>query len=94
MPLAAAPPFANAGEASHIALSCTRSKPARESRERALSPRERQASECTKSGVPSTDPKAAGPGAHRTFARKRVRGPVERALRACVKVAEADDEPS
>jgi hypothetical protein len=74
--------------------SCARSEPSRGSRKRALRPRERQASEWTESGVPSTDPTAIGPGARGTCARRRARAPVERALHACVTVTEADDEPS
>ncbi len=55
--------------------SCARSEPERGSRECDLSPRKRQASECTESGVPSIDPKATGSGVRGTCAPQRARAP-------------------
>jgi hypothetical protein len=58
-------------KASHLASVMRALRAPRGSRERALSPRERQASECTESGVPSTDPTAAPVPALRRVERAR-----------------------
>ena len=82
LPFPAAPPSANTGKALHLASVVRALQPAGGSLERALSPRERQASECTESGVPSTDLKAAGPGARGERARKGERARPSRARSA------------
>jgi hypothetical protein len=61
---------------------CARAlSPARGIRERALSPRERQASECTEPGVPSTDPTAAP--VPRLFGAWKVRAKASAPCSAC-----------